>query len=405
MKLSLMDLNDGTVHVGNKLKIKTIFEFDEDTPLMWTGVRLITKPPCAKELQVGKKEIFSSGKFEAGTYIREKSLLIKHNVVPTIEKRNLRYILQLLLRKKNPIDPDQDFTVKREYEIIIKSKELKQLPAKPNPISFSISGLNINLVKDIFRPGETIKINYSSENLKELEVRLLQKANLICYCEPYGKSCKKIEELPPSIAGDVKTKSTEKGFLLMTIPPIAEPSHDFLWEPEEREYWGFKFGDYCRWSLLVIGTKRPEHGREKIKFEIPIVISKQPLSEKEGDAKLFSTEEKGTPALFGDISSKFQKRFQMLSIDSAHDATSNSNVYKIKLKNISKQNLEGVTVKLTGLQEDLFETTSNLVGYKEWNKEEEKEIIYETKQNISAIISVIEDNSQQSVRIQTPIAF
>ncbi|MHA1762410.1 MAG: hypothetical protein ACTSYC_01440, partial [Promethearchaeota archaeon] len=68
MKLSLMDLNDGTVHVGNKLKIRSTFEVDEDTSLMWTGVRLITRPPCAKDLQVGKKEIFPSGKFEAGTY-------------------------------------------------------------------------------------------------------------------------------------------------------------------------------------------------------------------------------------------------------------------------------------------------------------------------------------------------
>ena len=42
---------------------------------------------------------------------------------------------------------------------------------------------------------------------------------------------------------------------------------------------------------------------------------------------------------------------------------------------------------------------------KSWDKEGIKEIVYSSKQNISAIISIIEDNSQQRVRIQTPISF
>ncbi len=406
MRLSLTDLNEGVVYLGNKLTIKSTFEFDEGTSILWSGVRLITNPPCAKELQVAKEEIFSMGNFEPGTYIREKSILIKQTVVPTIKMRDLRYMIQLLLRKDNPINPDQDLIIKREKEISIRTNEAKKLVKKPNPLSFSISGLNIDLAKDVFKPGETIKINYSSDQLKEIEVRLLQRANLVCFCEPYGKSCTKVEELPPAIAGDVLKKAeTEKGFLLMKVPEIAEPSHNYLWEPEEKEYWGFKYGDYSEWSLSVIGTKHPEYGRDKIRFDVPITVVSQPISEKDLGENLFSSEEKSTPSLFGDLSSKFQKRFQMLSIDSFQGENSGMYRYKIKLKNISNQELEGVTVKLTGLQEGLFETSSSLMGYSSWKKEEEKEIFYETKQNVSAIISIIEDNSQQSIRIQTPIAF
>ena len=63
-----------------------------------------------------------------------------------------------------------------------------------------------------------------------------------------------------------------------------------------------------------------------------------------------------------------------------------------------------MTVKLSGLQEGLFETASVLTGFNKWKKGEEKEIVYETKQNISALISIIEDNSQKSIRIQTPVS-
>ena len=73
------------------------------------------------------------------------------------------------------------------------------------PISFSLSGLNILLTKDIYKPGETIKISYTSEELKQFEIRLLQNSNLVCYCEAYGQNCSKVSELPPAIAGDVKT--------------------------------------------------------------------------------------------------------------------------------------------------------------------------------------------------------
>ncbi|GAI63110.1 unnamed protein product, partial [marine sediment metagenome] len=250
VNLQLTDLNKGSVFIGDKLNIKTLFKFEEDTDILWSGIRLITNPPCLKEVQVSKEEIFSKGSFEAGEYIREKSILIKTNVVPTIKNRDLNYYLKLILRQPNPLNPEDDLVINKSHDIEIKAKDSGFQPQIPKPISFSISGLNILLSKDVFKPGETIKISFSSEELRELEIRLLQDANVVCHCEAYGQTCSKVDELPPAIAGDVRTTNFEKDFLLLKVPEIAEPSYNFIYSPSEKEQFGFRYGAYTQWSLL-----------------------------------------------------------------------------------------------------------------------------------------------------------
>ncbi|MFX0076987.1 MAG: hypothetical protein ACFE96_16190 [Candidatus Hermodarchaeota archaeon] len=398
MKLNLSDLNDGCVYLGDKLKVRTEFNFDEDSSILWSGIRLLTHPPCLKELQITKEDIFSKGHFEKGEYIREKSFLIKNNVIPTLKNRNLEYEIKLILRQPHPSNPDDDLVINKTQKIEIKAKDTDQQIIKPNPLSLSISGLNINLSKDVYRPGETIKINFSSEELKQVEIRLLQKANIICYCEAYGQTCSKVEELPAAIAGDAKTTDMNKDFLLLKVPDIAQPSHNYLWEPHEKEYWGMKYGSYVKWSLLFIGKTKPEFGKEPIRFEVPITILAKPIGEDEIGADLFSRDSAGAPSIFDSVSSKFQKVYKITSIDSDMEK------YIVKIKNISKEALQGVSVNISGLQEGLFETAPHLTGFNRWEAGEEKEIVYDTKQNITALICVLEDNSQKEIRIQTPLA-
>ncbi len=397
VKLELTDLNKGSVFIGDKLNVKVKFNFEDRTDILWSGIRLITNPPCAKELQVSKEEIFSKGNFEAGEYIREKSLLIKGNIVPTIKNRNLKYLLKLILRQPNPINPEDDLIINKSHDVEIKARNSGLQAKTPKPISFSISGLNILLTKDIYKPGETIKVSYTSEELKQIEVRLLQNSNLVCYCEAYGQNCSKVTELPPAIAGDVKTQNFDKDFLLLKVPEVAEPSQNFLWSPSEKEQFGFRYGAYTKWSLLVIGKKKPKYGLEPIKLEVPITISAGPIFTEKVNVDLFSEGTAGASSLFDGIS-KFQKTYKVLSIDSDIDK------YILKIKNIAKDDLKGVTVKITGLQEGLFETAPSLTGFNTWKTGEEKEIVYETKQNVTALISILEDNSQQSIRIQSPVS-
>ncbi|MBY9014923.1 MAG: hypothetical protein KGD68_04455 [Candidatus Lokiarchaeota archaeon] len=398
MKLELNDKNNGHVYLGDKLNVRTSFNFDEDTSILWSGIRLLTHPPCLKELQITKEDIFSKGNFEKGEYIRERALLIKNNVIPTIKNRNLEYEIKLILRQPHPNNPDDDLVINRTHKIEVRVKDTSDQILKPNPLSISISGLNVNLTKDVFKPGETIKINFSSSELKQVEIRLLQKANLVCYCDAYGQTCSKVEELPPAIAGDSKTSDMNKDFLLLKIPEIAQPSHNYLWEPLEKEFWGMKYGSYVKWFLLFIGKPKPEYGKEIIKFKVPITIVAKSVSRNEVVVDLFSKGATVAPSIFDGVSAKFQKVFKITSIDSDMEK------YSIRIKNISKDSLKGVSVKTSGLQEGLFETESTLTGFSSWESNEEKEIVYNSKQNITALIIVLEDNSQRVIRIQTPLA-
>ena len=398
VNLELTDLNKGVVFIGDRLSVKTQFKFEEDTRILWSGIRLITNPPCLKEVQVSKEEIFSKGNFEAGVYIREKSILIKSNVVPTIKNRDLNYLLKLILRQPNPVNPEDDLVINKSQDIEIKAKTSVYQTKIPKPISFSISGLNIMLSKDLYKPGETIKINFTSDELRELDVRLLQNANVVCYCEAYGQTCSKVEELPPAIAGDARTTNFQKDFLLLKVPEFAEPSYNFVYSPSEKEQFGFKYGAYTQWSLKFIGKKKPEFGSEPIKFEVPITIASAPFSEKKVAVDLFAGEGSDASTLFNGISSKFQKVYKVISIDSDIDK------YRMNIKNISKKDLKGVTIKILGLQEGLFETSPSLTGFNTWKIDEEKEIVYEIKQDITALITILEDNSQQYIRIQSPVS-
>lgn len=397
MKAELSDLNNGSIFMGEILNIRTSLTFDDNESLLWTGIRLITNPPCGKELQISKGEIFAEGKFEAGEYIRDKALFIR-NLVPTIKKRNLIYNVQLIIRKKNPINPSEDIIIRKTHPIEIKTKESIIPTKKPNPVSISLSGLNIHFNKDIFKPGESIKFSYSSQELKNLEVRLLQKANIICFCRAYGNTCRRVEELPPAIANRVRTSNFGKDYMILQIPENAEITHNYLWMPSEKEFWNMKYGDYSKWSLLILGEKKPDFGGDLIKFEIPITITTKSFEESKAEFDLIRKPLAKTPSLFEKLPTGFTKKFEVVSIESDIDK------YIIRLKNISDENLSGVSVKISGLQSNLFETASSLVGFNSWKKGEVKEIIYEIKQDISTLISIIEDNSQKATRIQSSVS-
>jgi len=397
LKISLNDLNNGHVYLGDKLNVRSIFNFDEESSILWSGIRLLTHPPCLKELQITKEEIFSKGIFEKGEYIRERAFLIKKNVIPTIKNRNLEYEIKLILRQPHPNNPDEDLVINRTHKVEIRAKASGDQTIKTNPLSLSISGLSVNVSKDVFKPGETVKIKFSSTKLKHIEIRLLQKANLVCYCDAYGQTCSKVEELPPAIAGDSRTSDMNKEFLLLKIPEIAQPSHNYFWEPHEKEFWGMKYGSYVKWSLLFIGKPKPEYGKENIKFEVPITIVAKSVSGKELGVDLFSKNTTSAPSLFNGVSSKFQKVFKITSIDSDMEK------YSVRINNISKDSLKGVSVKISGLQEGLFETEPTLTGFNSWESGEEKEIVYNSKQNISALICIIENNDQRVIRMQKPL--
>ncbi|KKK45091.1 MAG: hypothetical protein Lokiarch_12660, partial [Candidatus Lokiarchaeum sp. GC14_75] len=63
IKLKLSRSENSSTFIGDKLKVIANYIFEEDTPILWSGITLLTNPPCAKELQILKEEIFSKGFF------------------------------------------------------------------------------------------------------------------------------------------------------------------------------------------------------------------------------------------------------------------------------------------------------------------------------------------------------
>lgn len=398
MKLSLE--NRKSIVTGNYLNIVTKTTLDEPSKIIWGGVKLITKNPCKKELLISTAGIFSQGPFEEGEYIRKRSLLIKPNIIPTIYTRNVNYSLKMSLRLKSPINEQEEMDFHKENEVVIVPKELMYQNRSPRPVKLSMSGLNIDVTKDIFKPGETIKINYKIEELAQFQVRLKQKANLICYCESFGSQCGQLEELPPSIAGAAKASKLDEGFFLIKIPEHAELSHDYLYEPPEKELWGVKFGDYSKWFLEFLGDKKREFGGERVSFEIPIIIRTEKAKQK-SVVELFAEREEQME-LFEPPTIK-KGGLNIISIETDKNAAPQAFTYKIKIKSNLSETLTGVTVENTGIQQGLFETAKQTTGFNSWGPGEEKIIEYKLRQEIDSLVSFIEDNSQKQLRIQTKI--
>ena len=136
MKLELQDLNNGSVFVGDKLNVRAKFSFEENSSIFWSGLRLITHPPCVKELLISNEEIFSKGDFEAGDYIRDRSILIKNNVVPSIKNRNLEYEIKLIIRQPHPLNPkEEDLIINKSQTIDIIPRSSELVSKKQNPIA------------------------------------------------------------------------------------------------------------------------------------------------------------------------------------------------------------------------------------------------------------------------------
>ncbi|KKN37078.1 hypothetical protein LCGC14_0767270, partial [marine sediment metagenome] len=63
IELKLSRSENSSTFIGSKLKVVARYIFEEDTSILWSGITLLTNPPCAKELQILKEEIFSKGFF------------------------------------------------------------------------------------------------------------------------------------------------------------------------------------------------------------------------------------------------------------------------------------------------------------------------------------------------------
>ncbi|WXG40329.1 MAG: hypothetical protein WED07_05850 [Candidatus Freyarchaeum deiterrae] len=362
---------------GSNIRTIAKFDFAEDTKVWWGGVTLLTNLPCGNELPLSTSEIFCEGLFENGTYLRERELTISRRAVPTLIRKNVHYLIRATLSVGHPDKHGEAFKIVTEEPIKIRSEQ----KFEPNPVSITIKGMGFSIEKDAVLPGEVIKLNYKTEGLKLLTVDLVNDSNINCSCPKYANVCVHIKKNPPETLTTVEEKNPTQGYLSIRVPQYAEHSYNYLWEPTERTQWSQTFGAYSYWYLDITCTKITG---ESIKFQIPINIILPPVKE-EG---LFE-ESKAQGILKGKILPQ--------SLEVSVEQKDKDNL-SMSVTNNAKQELKGVTIKVVGIKEELFETAPFMLGIKKVPEGKEVELNYELREkNVQSFQLVFEDNEGNTI--------
>jgi len=360
--------------IGTSAIVQSTFNLLEDTKIFWAGSRISAKRPCGRDIVISKADIFCEGQLEKGSYIREKILPISNRVPPTVKDRNLTYHIRSEINMVKPEKGSEEEYFFAETPILLKAMPIK--PSEGAPVSVSLKGIKIEMEKDHFFPGETIKIDYELEKFKDLEVDLVKDANVTCYCPNFAPTCIHIKPKPPSIEDSVKP-TLKSGSLKLNLPSFIELSHRYIWEPPEKTRWKETYGDYVNWMLEIIGTRI----NEIVKFQVPIYIEAEYNSE---DSALFFSKQSKPPAL---------QNILVPDLIQTPTYDLDGNKLTITLRNESKKTLLGITVKIVPIESDFFELPPYLTGINEWEPSTEIQAFHRNvKENIKTIQLVVEDN-------------
>nr|MDO8079607.1 hypothetical protein [Candidatus Freyarchaeota archaeon] len=369
---------------GSSVRTLTKFDLANDTKVWWGGVTLLTNLPCGNELPLSTGEIFCEGSLENGTYIRERELSVSRRAVPTLIRKNIHYLIRATVSVGKPDKHGEEFKISSERPIKIRLEQ----NFEPNPVSLTIKGMSFSVEKDTVQPGEIIKLNYKTEGLKLLTVNLVNDSNINCSCPKYAKVCVHIKKNPPEILTTVEEKNPTQGYLSIRIPQYAEHSYNYFWEPTERTQWSQTLGVYSYWYLDIICTKVTG---ESIKFQIPINIVLPPL----GEEGLFE-ESKARSILKGNV---LPQSLEVSVKQKEKDQLS------MLITNNTKQKLKGVTIKVVGIKEELFEIAPHMLGIKELPIGKEVELNYEFhEKNVQSFQLSFEDNEGNTVNKRIKMA-
>ncbi|MHA1631958.1 MAG: hypothetical protein ACTSXC_04015 [Candidatus Freyarchaeota archaeon] len=365
--MSIKLFSSNVAEVGGSLKTRVVFDIDEDMEIWWGGFILSTTLPCGNELTVASNEVFCEGVIGKGEYVRSRELIISRRVVPSIPNK-VNYTLKAVLSVKKPGTREEERRLSAEKPVTLVAK----VAAEPTPVSMSIKGMRFIMDRDTFKPGDEVKLNYFTQNVKVLTVSLIHEANIRCSCPQYRAVCAHVKKQPGEKVMSVEERNPGSGFITLKIPGYAEPSYNYLWEPPEVTYWSLTFGAYSRWYLEV---ECAMVSGESVKFQIPINVV---------------TEEKIEEHLFEEVAEKF-KPLSNLEPQSIEVTMSQGNATpRFKVKNKSGRTLKGITVRISGIKEELFEVKPYVHGISILLPDQEAEFEYSEKAESYQV--TIEDN-------------
>lgn len=341
--------------IGQPVVVKVKLDLESPSAVNYAGLRLSAVRPCEKPLYIEQKEIFCNGNFVEGEYSRDIPIFLPALLVPSSDQRGIKYKLEFYMRVPGDTgDETSEQELTDADEIVLKEERNRNKALAINPVVLAIKGLKLDLQKDIYRPGETIKIRFESKELRELKILLMERSNIQCNCTQYGRICTQVPNIPPSTAGAVKASNPTTGDLLLQVPKIAELSTRHSWEPKDKTSWNDKFGDYNEWYLSISGTK---YTGESVNYEIPIEIDEGTITnEKKESIPFFETSRTTLKAEPGKDLFNI-KKIKVLGVERKSESIS------IDLINKAPETFYGCTCKITGIKDMFFETTPFMIGF------------------------------------------
>lgn len=341
--------------IGQPVTVTARVSIDAPQAMAFAGIKLSAVRPCDKPLVIEQREVFCKGTFNPAEYERSLAVALPPRLVPSSASRGIRYKITLYARVPVDADPNNTQEYFDEGTITLVDVPRKDKMLDANPVVLSIKGLKLSLQKDVYRPGETIKVTFETAGLRELKILLMQRSNILCNCTQFGRVCTQVPKIPPSAAGAARASNPATGFLLLPVPRSAELTARHDWEPKDKSSWSDKFGDYNEWYLSVLGIK---YSGEEIHYEIPVEIDEGRIAtEKHPGADFFDTSIAASSIEGGTVRPAFQAR--KISV---REATRGPGGLVFTVKNETKDVLKGTTCKVTGIKDMFFESAPFMIG-------------------------------------------
>ncbi len=367
------------VLTGSSIDIRISLNLEKPVEMRWGGISLTLERPCDRNFPVVTNEIFCEGYFEGGLFVRSRNVTINPRVLPSIPSRGINYQIRSDVSFQ---EPGSDIIIDLLDEKPIEIKRRPSEAPRSRPINISLKGVQVQTEKDAFTIGEQIKIDLvADDKIKTLQVKLIHEANVTCKCPSFANICTHIHKSPPKTLASVELESVHTESIELKVPETAEESHSFTWQPSDQIGWYHSVEDSSKYYLEIEGRNVFD---EVIQITIPIQILHPPAEEWEEPLLIQPKQETGPSLLFA------KKPTNLLKI-TGHEIEGNRLI--LHVRNVTDRILEGVTFKVAGLVEELFERFPQIIGIAKWDRNEEKFLTYEKyAKEIKEYEITIEDN-------------
>ncbi|MFW9991031.1 MAG: hypothetical protein ACFFD4_03120 [Candidatus Odinarchaeota archaeon] len=385
--------NSEKVVTGKHIKTKLLFSTQQPIKAWYGGIELRSERPCGRNFVLAKEDLFCEGILKQGTYIRERNLFITTSAVPTVPDRHFKYKVaaDVTIREANK----PEIQLSDENPLVVEPR-LPEIP-KGRPSEISMRGIKIFMASDIVAKGDEITLSYDIESyagIKKLAFSLQKQASIRCACQSFRHVCRYINPIPAEALEEILVQNPDKGKVVFKTIKELEDTHDYFWRAQEMSSIPI-MGDSVNWIINIKGGGK---NGEMINFQLPVKIL-TPLAEKE-------TMKEGS-ALFSDqipdqdADDVLVRKIKLVK----HGVKEGYPVFR--LKNTSGKKLSGITVKIAGIRNELFEWGPWMEGFSDWHSQEEIELLYTKKgapNDLTGYQLTIEANNSNEIKIPVTLA-